>query len=145
MANQKNTSPIRLCVMNGDGISPEIMAATLEVLHAAAAKWQIEFAFDEVEVGHTDDVDKLVIAMCTFPAQADKTRVAQRLETMWQDRLRYGFWEAHALLVDDDQVELEGATRPSTYGHYVTVHVVAQKGRVPAQRLAPVTQLRVSP
>ena len=46
-----NTSPLRLCVMNGDGISPEIMAATLAVLRAAAAKWQFEFAFDEVEVG----------------------------------------------------------------------------------------------
>ncbi len=44
-------SPIRLCVMHGDGISPEIVAATLGVLRAAAAKWQIEFAFDEVEVG----------------------------------------------------------------------------------------------
>ena len=43
-----NTSPIRLCVVNGDGISPEIMAATLDVLRAAARKWQIEFAFDEV-------------------------------------------------------------------------------------------------
>src|ERR1041384_8230070 len=47
----KNTSPIRLCVVQGDGISPEIMAASLHVLRAAAAKWQIEFAFDEVEVG----------------------------------------------------------------------------------------------
>jgi isocitrate/isopropylmalate dehydrogenase len=46
-----NTSPIRLCVLNGDGISPEISAATMHVLRAAAAKWQIEFAFDEVEVG----------------------------------------------------------------------------------------------
>ena len=43
-----NTSPIRLCVLNGDGISPEITAATLGVLRAAAGIWQIEFAFDEV-------------------------------------------------------------------------------------------------
>jgi 3-isopropylmalate dehydrogenase len=46
-----NTSPLRLCVLHGDGISSEIMAATLRVLRAAAAKWQIELAFDEVEVG----------------------------------------------------------------------------------------------
>jgi isocitrate/isopropylmalate dehydrogenase len=51
MTNQKNTSPIRLCVLNGDGISPEISAATMHVLRAAAAKWQIEFAFDEMDVG----------------------------------------------------------------------------------------------
>src|SRR5437763_4363647 len=46
-----NTSSLRLCVLNGDGISPEIMAATLRVLRAAATKWQIELALDEVEVG----------------------------------------------------------------------------------------------
>src|SRR5262245_30995634 len=46
-----NTAPIRLCALNGDGISPEIMAATLHVLRAAAATWQIEFVIDEVEVG----------------------------------------------------------------------------------------------
>ncbi len=36
MTNQTNTSPIRLCVMQGDGIGPEITAATLDVLRAAA-------------------------------------------------------------------------------------------------------------
>src|SRR5262245_2206103 len=51
MTNLTNTSPIRLCVMQGDGISPEIMAATLAVLRAAAAKWQFECNFDEVDVG----------------------------------------------------------------------------------------------
>jgi isocitrate/isopropylmalate dehydrogenase len=46
-----NITPIRLCALNGDGISPEIMAATLHVLRAAAATWQIEFVIDEVEIG----------------------------------------------------------------------------------------------
>jgi len=46
-----NTVPIRLCVMQGDGIGPEITAATLDVLRAAGARWLIEFAFDEVKVG----------------------------------------------------------------------------------------------
>ena len=45
------SSPIRLCVLQGDGISPEIVAATLAVLRAAAAKWQFECSFDEVDVG----------------------------------------------------------------------------------------------
>src|SRR5881227_2154631 len=51
MPDLRNTSPIRLCVLNGDGISAAIMAATLDVLRAAAAKWQFECAFDEIEVG----------------------------------------------------------------------------------------------
>src|ERR1041385_2764961 len=46
-----NTSPLRFAVLNGDGISPEITAATLDVLRAAAAKWRFECAFDEIEVG----------------------------------------------------------------------------------------------
>jgi len=46
-----NTSPIRLAVMQGDGIGPEITAATLDVLNAAATLWQIEFVFQDVPVG----------------------------------------------------------------------------------------------
>src|SRR5438270_5114349 len=46
-----NTSALRFAVLDGDGISPEIMAATLHVLRAAAAKWQFECALDEVVVG----------------------------------------------------------------------------------------------
>ena len=90
--------------------------------------------FEEVEVDYTDDVDNLVIAMCTFPEQMQRSEIAHRLEVMWQDRLRYPFWEAHTLLVDRDQIELEGATRAGTHGHYVTFHIVAQQARVPAQR-----------
>ena len=61
-----NTSPLRLCVMHGDGIGPEITAATLEVLRAAAQKWQIEFAFEEVESG----LKSLAATGTTFPEGA---------------------------------------------------------------------------
>jgi 3-isopropylmalate dehydrogenase len=46
-----NTSPIRLAVMPGDGIGPEIMAATLAVLREADRLLQLGFAFEEVAVG----------------------------------------------------------------------------------------------
>jgi hypothetical protein len=91
--------------------------------------------FEDVEVDHTDDVDELVIAMCTFPSQMSHVQIAQRLEQAWQDRLRFEFWEAHATLADDDQVEFQGATRAGSGGSYVTVHIVAQKAGVPAQRM----------
>ena len=90
--------------------------------------------FEDVEVDYTDDVDNLVIAMCTFPEQLSRSEIAHRLEVLWQDRLRYPFWEAHTLLVDRDQIELEAATRAGANGHYVTLHIVAQQARVPAQR-----------
>jgi hypothetical protein len=66
----------------------------------------------------------------------DEDVMARWLEGLWTNRLSYGFWEAHATLVDSDQVELEGATRAGLGGRYVTVHILAQKAAVPAQRVA---------
>jgi hypothetical protein len=92
--------------------------------------------FQDVEVAHTDNIDSLVIGMCTFAEDLDEVEVALRLEAMWGSRLSYDFWEAHTLLVDRDQVELEGATRHSLWGHYVTLHIIAQKAPIPVQRVA---------
>jgi len=90
--------------------------------------------FEEVEVDHTDDLDQLVIALCKFNPTYSEDEVASRLETIWVERLSYPFWESHALHVEAEHVELEAATRDSDNGHYVTVHLVAQKAPIPAQR-----------
>ena len=101
--------------------------------------------FGDVEVGATDDMDNLVIAMCTFPGHLTEDLVARRLAALWEDRLRHPFWGPHTTLVDRDQVELEGATRAGTQDPFLTVHIVAQRtedrgaqaGRssaIPAQR-----------
>jgi len=66
MADPRNTAPLRLAVLDGDGISPEIMSATLHVLRAAAAKWQFECIFDEHEVG----LKALASVGTTFPESA---------------------------------------------------------------------------
>src|SRR3954471_22293531 len=60
------TSPLRLCVMQGDGIGPEITAATLDVLRAAGARWQIAVAFEDVKVG----LEPLKAEGTTFPERA---------------------------------------------------------------------------
>lgn len=83
--------------------------------------------FCDIEVGATDDLDNLVVALAVFPQQLTEERVAQRLSLLWEDRVRYPFWAVHTILVGGGQAELEGATRSSTQGHYVTVHIVAQK------------------
>jgi hypothetical protein len=93
--------------------------------------------FEEVEVEHTDDPDQLVIALCTFAPPTTEAAVAATLERIWSDRLRYPFWEAHATLVADGHVELEAASRAGQLEHYVTVHLVAQRTRIPAQREVP--------
>ena len=92
--------------------------------------------FEEVEVEHTDDPDQLVIALCKFLPYFTERDVARHLERIWADRVSYPFWEAHALHVEDEHVEFEAASRHSSGGHYVTVHLVAQKARIPAQRTA---------
>jgi hypothetical protein len=92
--------------------------------------------FEEVEVGHTDDPDQLVIALCHFKPDFSEVDIAREVEDMWGDRVRYPYWEAHSLLVDTEFVELEAATRNSNTGHYVTLHMVAQKAAIPRQRAA---------
>jgi hypothetical protein len=93
--------------------------------------------FEEVEVEHTDDLDQLVIALCTFGPSTTEAAVAVTLERIWSDRLRFPFWEAHATLVEDGHVEFEAASRAGQVGHYVTVHLVAQRTRIPTQREVP--------
>ena len=91
--------------------------------------------FETVEVEHTDDPDKLVIALCEFKPENSGLDVAEVVEQLWHQRVRYPFWEAHSLLVDREHVELQAATRTSSSGPYVTVHLVAQRARIPAQRV----------
>ncbi|MDX6326932.1 MAG: regulator of CtrA degradation [Nocardioidaceae bacterium] len=90
--------------------------------------------FADVEVDTTENVDAMVIGMCTFPAEMQVGRLAHWIEQLWQQQLRYGFWEAHTLLVDDAQVEFLGATRSGLNGHYVTLHFIAQRASIPVQR-----------
>jgi hypothetical protein len=108
-----------------------------EVLAAERKLWSALVRtgiFADVEVDRTDDPDRLVIAMCRFPFQLSAEVAAEALERLWLDRLRYEFWEAHALIVTRDQVELEAASRSGSGGHFVTLHVVAQQSPFPAQR-----------
>ena len=90
--------------------------------------------FLDLEVGHTADQDRLIIALCQFGPGLDEGDVARCLAWIWQEKLRYRLWEAHAILVDEDHVELQGATRGDSHGPYVTMHVVAHRARMPVQR-----------
>lgn len=94
--------------------------------------------FDTVEVEHTSDPDQLIVSLCQYHPNLSEDHVAEALETLWEERIRYPFWEAHSTRVDDGHVEFEAATRIGPTGHYATVHVVAQRSPVPSQR-APLT------
>ena len=103
--------------------------------------------FHDVEVEATDDLDNLVIALCTFAPPLTGDVVGPRLVQLLEDRLRHPFWSVHTTLVEEDQVELEAATRTGAEGHYLTVHLVAQQVErqetVPAQRVAPPARRRL--
>ena len=92
--------------------------------------------FVSVEADHTDNPDELVIALCDYQPDLTEDEVARRIEAAWNGGVAYPFWEAHSFLIDDSHVEFLGATRPDSRGRYVTVHLVAQKARVPEQRVA---------
>jgi hypothetical protein len=87
-----------------------------------------------VEVGRTDDTDRLVISLCQYHPFYSGSEVASVVERAWTERLRYPFWEAHTIRVEDDHVELEAASRAGVGQHYVTVHLVAQRTGIPEQR-----------
>jgi hypothetical protein len=112
----------------GSGAEVATLETTLRDLLMASG------LFESVEVEHTDDKDQLVIALCQFRPFYSEHDVAGRLEEIWDDRIRYPFWEAHAIRVTDGHIEFEAATRLSSVGHYVTVHLVALKAGIPVQR-----------
>jgi hypothetical protein len=90
--------------------------------------------FDTVEVEHTHDTDRLLAAFCHFRVHLDETAVVEAVESIWCAEVCYEFWEIHAAVVDDDFVEFQAATRQKVNGPYVTVHLIAQRSPVPAQR-----------
>ena len=112
------------------GTGPELTAveSTLRSMLMASG------LFEEVEVEHTADPDRLVIALCQFRPFLTEQDVATGLEEIWSDRVRYRFWEAHAVRTKNGHVEFEAASRASEVGHYVTVHLIAQKAGIPTQR-----------
>ena len=90
--------------------------------------------FHSVEVDHTDDPDRLVIAMVSFSPEIDASEAALALARVWTKHVAYGFWKAETIRVDKGHVELQGSTRFSLRGHYATVHVIATEAEVPSTR-----------
>jgi hypothetical protein len=88
--------------------------------------------FHSVEVGRTDDPDRLVIAMVGFAPGMDASEAAVALARVWTKHVAYGFWRAQTIRVDKGHIELQGATRLSLQGHYCTVHLIAEERPEPA-------------
>ena len=117
---------------NAPAPDPAAVAALETDLRAALLATGL---FHSVEVGSTDDRDRLVIGMVGFAPEVDIQHAAQVLTRLWTKQVAYGFWHAETVRVDKTQVELQGATRFSISGHYATVHLIAQEAPAPAPRI----------
>lgn len=102
--------------------------------------------FGEVEVGGTNEIDHLLVALGSFHHGFDEEQVAQAVERAWT-ALAFHHWQAHAFLLADGHVELQAATLDRPGGHFVTLHLVVQRAEVPAgaSPVAPLPEQRRAP
>jgi hypothetical protein len=92
--------------------------------------------FDVVEVGRSDESDRLVLGLCTYSAEVTEDEVRWAVERAWS-ALAFHHWQAHAFLTDEGHVELQAATLDRPAGRFVTVHVVAQRAEAPRTTALP--------
>ena len=92
--------------------------------------------FEDVEVKHTVDPDRFVVALCRFASDYSEDEIAELMEWMWNDHVSYTYWQAHSLVVHHHHLGFEAATRDNCGGHYVTLHMVARELHLPAQRVS---------
>ena len=82
--------------------------------------------FGEVELGHTDDPDQLVIGVCRCAEGVLPWEAGMGLERLWQTVATDVPWEAHTVSCTDSLMDFEAAVTVDDKGRYITVHVVAE-------------------
>lgn len=90
--------------------------------------------FEDVEVGSSDDQDRLLLALCSFRGDVADDEAASALEGAWA-ALAFHHWSAHAFLTEQGHVELQAASLDRPGGHFVSVHIIAQRAGAPAADL----------
>lgn len=103
--------------------------------------------FEELELGSSDDLDRLVIGVCVYRGDVDEQAVVAAVERAWS-AVAFHHWSAHAFLTEEGHVELQAASLDRPGGRFASVHLVAQRAAVagpaaglqvedPAGRLVP--------
>src|SRR5512144_25569 len=90
--------------------------------------------FEGVEVGSSDEPDRLLLALCTFREEVPDDEVVRAVEEAWLT-VAFRHWSAHAFLTEDGHVELQAASLNRPGGYFVSAHVVAQRVVAPAAQL----------
>ena len=109
-----------------------------EPQHSRQLKRYVESAleesglFAEVELGRTDDVDRLVIGVCRCAHDVLPWEAGMALERIWMTAVLDSRWEAHTVTCTESIMEFEGAFTVDDNGSYVTLQLVAEPPLVEA-------------
>jgi len=115
---------LRLAVQ--ENASPADSALATHLRHALQAALTESRLFGEVELGHTDDVDQLVIGVCRCADGVLPWEAGMGLERLWQTVAADTAWEAHFVSCTDSLMDFQAAVTVDDKGRYITVHVVAE-------------------
>ena len=118
---------LRTAVQENANPADDRSAARLrQSLHTALTGSRL---FAEVEFGHTEDPDQMVIGVCRCADDVLPWEAGMGLERLWQAVAADVQWEVHTVGCTDTLMEFEAAVTVDDSGHYVTVHVVAEPSR----------------
>lgn len=115
---------LRLAVQ--ENASPADSALATHLRHSLQAALTESRLFDDVELGHTDDRNQLVIGVCRCADGVLPWEAGMGLERLWQTVAADASWESHTVSCTDSLMDFEGAVTVDDKGRYLTVHVVAE-------------------
>jgi hypothetical protein len=115
---------LRLAVQENASQADSTLATHLR--HSLQAALTASRLFGEVELGHTDDPDQMVIGVCQCADGVLPWEAGMGLERLWQTVAAEAAWEAHSVSCTDSLMDFEGAVTVDDKGRYITVHVVAE-------------------
>ncbi len=87
--------------------------------------------FAEVELGRTDDVDRMIIGVCRCADDVVPWEAGVGVERLWGVAALETPWQIHHVSSNDSYMEFEAAVTTDVNGRYITVNLVAQPARVP--------------
>ena len=115
---------LRLAVQeNASQADPDLATHLRHSLQAALTASRL---FGEVELGHTDDPDQMVIGVCRCADGVLPWEAGMGVERLWQTVSAEVAWEAHSVSCTDSLMDFEAAVTVDDKGRYITVHIVAE-------------------
>ncbi|SDP15832.1 hypothetical protein SAMN04489867_1579 [Pedococcus dokdonensis] len=115
---------LRLAVQ--ENANPADSALATHLRHTLQAALTSSRLFAEVELGHTDDPDQLVIGVCRCADGVLPWEAGMGVERLWQTVSADVPWEAHTVSCTDSLMDFESAVTVDDKGRYITVHLVAE-------------------